>query len=87
MNNNEQVLLMDLIHNQQLYKKSVESLLNQLKGLLETEDPILHNNIKKQFKDKVKSEFLQQAVKRLQITAEEALIVIESLNIEEYLAI
>jgi len=75
----------DLIHNFEIYRKLVEPLKEQLKELLEKEDPLFHEEINKQYIEMIKSEFLQEITKRLQVTSEEAMGVIEDLNLKEYL--
>ena len=84
-NFNIQLIMGDLIHNFEIYRNLVEPLKEQLKTLLEKEDSLLHDEIKKQYKEMVKSIFLEEITKRLQVTTEEAMGVIEDLNIEEYL--
>jgi len=84
-NFNIQLIMADLIHNFEIYRKLVEPLKEQLKELLEKEDPLFHEEINKQYIEMIKSEFLQEITKRLQVTSEEAMGVIEDLNLKEYL--
>lgn len=80
-----QILIIDLIHNQAHYVSLLNDLLNQRKMVLETEDPVFHQEIEKNFEETAKSIILQDVVKRLLITPEDAMIVLNELNLKEYL--
>jgi hypothetical protein len=76
---------MDLIHNQLHYKDICKDLTAQLKENLAKQDPVLHTVINDNYLHMVKSLMAQDAAQRLQITIEDALVTLESINLKEFL--
>lgn len=80
----EQIILLDLIHNQIHYKSLIEDLKKQIPLLLEI-DPLFEEEIKINYFDLIRSRLLNDIATRLKVTAEDALIVLDTINLKEYL--
>lgn len=79
------LLIIDLIHNQDYFKVLVKDLTAQLKENLVKNDPVMHNDIYKNYYEIVKSTILQDVTKRIGINAEDAMIILENVNWKDYL--
>lgn len=74
-----------LIHSQDHVKNLIHPYRKQKKDLLKLEDRVFHKDVEDQFKDLVKWIIIRDIVSNAQVTTEDALLIVEEMNIEEYL--
>lgn len=76
---------MYLIANQERFKRELKSFVDQKKSLLDKEDSSFHSDIQAQFEEYARSKFVDNVTRDLAISTEDAIIVIENLNVDGYL--
>lgn len=81
----QQAIVSYLIHNQLHYKDLVKDLTQQLSELLYNEDPVFHRDVERNYLDLVKQKIIADLTSRLPVTVENAIIILEGLNIREFL--
>jgi hypothetical protein len=82
---NQELIFHTLLYNQPFYKELCKDFISQRNEILEKEDPSLKNDIDRQFISMVKSEITKNLAQRHAISTEEILIVLENVNLQEYL--
>lgn len=78
------LILVDLIHNQSHFVSIVKDLTDQLPELI-NKDPLFKEEIENNYISLVKSRFLQDITKRLTVNSEDALSILDNINLKEYL--
>jgi hypothetical protein len=81
----EHNVFMYLVYNQERFKIELNQFVKQRDSLLKTEDSSFHGEIQEQFKAYANSVLVDNVTKHLAISSEDAIIVIENLNLDEYL--
>lgn len=82
MTNEEQIVFI-LVNKQSYFKELVKPLI-EAKEILKV-NKIFNDDVEKEFKDKVFSLFVDDITKNLAIPTEDVMIVLENLNLNEYL--
>ena len=82
---NKEEIVLYLLFSQDKYKKINEPYKKQLDYHLNTNDPVFHDEIKEQYKDLIKSLILNQMSKDIFVNPQEAMEVLDDLNLDEYL--
>lgn len=83
----EHNVFMYLVYNQERFKIELNQFVKQRDSLLKTEDASFHGEIHEQFKAYANSVLVDNVTKHLAISSEDAIIVIENLNLDEYLGV
>lgn len=83
----EQNVFLYLIDNQQRFKQELDRFVVQRNNLLKSEDSSFHSEIEQQFKEYVQRVLVDNVTKHLAISSEDAIIVIENLNVDVYLGV
>lgn len=78
-------IFMYLLYNQGHFKKEFEPFEKQRDHLLRLEDSSFHEEINNQYTDLIKQSIVDGITRDLAISTEDAIIVIEALNLNEYL--
>lgn len=81
----EDSIFMYLVYNQERFKIELNQFVKQRDSLLKSEDSSFHAEIQEQFKAYTHSVLVDNVTKHLAISSEDAIIVIENLNLDEYL--
>lgn len=81
----QQLMISDMIHNKSYYLDLIKDVTPQLEWLLKDEDPVFHNDIEKNYLDVCKSKIILNVTWRLQINAEDAMVVLSAIDLKEYL--
>lgn len=81
----EDSVFMYLVYNQERFKIELNPFVKQRDSLLKSEDSSFHEEIQDQFKAYVNSVLMDNVTKHLAISSEDAIIVIENVNLDEYL--
>lgn len=84
---NNELIINYLIHNQQMMQEVCQEAVNKLPELYKTEDVLLHDEITSNFISFCKSLIIMELVKRLSVTTEEVMNIVQNLNIKEYFKI
>lgn len=79
------IIITDLINNQDYYKLVAQDLTDELTNILKTEDPVFYDAIKHNYFDLVRQRFLIEMTTRLKVSPEDAMIVLQTVNLEDYL--
>ena len=82
---NREIIIHAIIHNQEHFKNSTKEFTKQMNDLLTKEKNEFHHDIVEQYKGLVKGVIGDELTKRLAIPIEEVLIVLEDINLLEYL--
>lgn len=79
-------IVMYLLHNQLFFKKKFDSLIKFRTSLMKDSNlSLFSDDINKQFKDISKKGIVDEVTSRLAVPAEEVLVVLEDMNLDEYL--
>lgn len=74
-----------VLYNQSHFKKKFEALTSFRKDLLSNPElSLFHDEIRKQFSERVKKEIIDEITNRLALSTEEVLLIIEPMNVDEY---
>jgi hypothetical protein len=83
----EDSIFMYLVYNQERFKIELSEFVKQRDSLLKSEDSSFHEEIQDQFKAYALSVLVDNVTKHLAISSEDAIIVIENVNLDEYLTV
>lgn len=83
----EDSIFMYLVYNQGRFKIELSQFVKQRDSLLKSEDSSFHEEIQDQFKSYALSVLVDNVTKHLAISSEDAIIVIENVNLDEYLTV
>lgn len=83
----EDSIFMYLVYNQGRFKLELNQFVTKRDSLLKAEDASFHEEIQDQFKAYVQSILIDNVTKHLAISSEDAIVVIEALNLDEYLSV
>ena len=86
-NQTEQMILMKLTCQQFHYKALLQTLIDFRNDLIKTEDIHFRDDINRQFKDRALSILADDLTKDLGVSTEDVYLVLENLNLEEYIKI
>ncbi len=81
----EENVFLYLVYNQQRFKQELDSYIVQRDSLLKTEDSAFHSEINSQFEEYVRKVLTDNVTLHLAISTEDAIMVIENLNVDVYL--
>lgn len=81
----QELIIHTLMYSQPYFKELCKDLIAQRNELKSKEDPSLHKDIDSQFVSMVKSTLAKDLAMKHAISTEEILIVLESINIIEYM--
>lgn len=79
-------IFMYLLYNQDRFKIELSAYLKQMEELMIAEDRVHRPEIRDQFETIARQHIMDDVTKQLAIPTESAIIVLENLNIREYLA-
>lgn len=86
-NNVQQSIFLFLMYNQEHFKNRVAPFKSQKETLLNNEDSSFHEEIKEQYESFVRKMIVDEVTGHLAISTEDAIIMIEDLNLNEYLGV
>lgn len=81
----EENVFLYLVYNQDRFKRELNSYVDQRDALLKSEDSALHLEINSQFEEYVRKVLTDNVTLHLAISTEDAIMVIENLNVNAYL--
>jgi hypothetical protein len=81
----EENVFLYLVYNQQRFKQELDSYVVRRDSLLKTEDSAFHSEIISQFEEYVRKVLTDNVTLHLGISTEDAIMVIENLNVDVYL--
>lgn len=82
---NKELILSYMIDNHEAIKVEILGYKQRRQELYMTRDPVFYNDIKKKFKQLVSYHIAAQVAYQYGLSTEEVLIVLEDVNLEEYL--
>lgn len=85
MNPNEEAIIQYLVFNQAFFMEKSRPFREQRDKLLNTEDYSFHSEINKQYEELIKADITDDITKKFAFPAEDVIVVLENLNINEYL--
>lgn len=78
-------VFMYLVYNQDRFKNELSSYIAQRDSLIQSEDSAFHSEINSQFEEYVRKVLTDNVTLHLAISTEDAIMVIENLNVDVYL--
>lgn len=86
-NSVQQSIFLFLLYNQEHFKSLVEPFKTRREAHLKQEDSSFHEEIREQYDAFVRSLIVDEITNNLAISTEDAMIMVEDLNLNEYLGI